>query len=302
MSARTTNPPVDHHVDDADDDDDSCFACQKPSGARAHECPRCTIAIYCSAACLKRDKKAHKSACDLMVGLAKIAMAQGTRDVDESGRTGRQIVDDLNELVELHGSMSLNSLCWLALNLSSTPGKARTHFIAISVSRNANPTSPRTLHSLIDVDVFPMTMLKDVDLLDGNGLYNPVKAFREEVKGMIEEYGKDMVFGGALVLLVELSDAEKTIPLRQAILEKCETGGILSHSMPMMCLQKATYETLFSALPHARNKPHWKACLAHALDGYAFCSYKRELSEEELALLGREAARREAGETTTIRR
>jgi hypothetical protein len=91
--------------------------------------------------------------------------------------------------------------------------KARTHFFAVVLRRNPEPTTVRTSYSLVDAAVLPMTILEEKFRFLGDAFSeqprNPLDDIRADREQRIREDG---ALGNVLVMSLELNPGEdKTI-------------------------------------------------------------------------------------------
>ncbi|KAJ7060326.1 hypothetical protein C8F01DRAFT_1231577 [Mycena amicta] len=273
---------------------DVCFVCKKPS-EELLRCSGCRTIHYCSRECQKQDWKSHKSIC--MKYLAQAAMGDRLDELlekhrglgttrDKLPRSTADILKDLAATAQNHSSYCLGPTCWLAMGLEHDLRKSSTHFVGVTLSRALDSTNPRVLHSLVDFDVLPVSLLeersrRDKDL-DHPNPWNPVKHFQSQLKKMMKVEG---AAGGALVVLVDVSEPKyKGKSVGQAIMEtRCDC--FFSHPLmiPLMVVQ------MLRKLPPKMYEPAYvKACLKNALDGLSFTSVPMELGPATEKLLSEE--------------
>jgi hypothetical protein len=99
------------------------------------------------------------------------------------------------------------------MDLVHNINKARTHFFAVALRRDPEPTTVRTYYSLFDAAVLPMTILEDKFHFSGDAFSeqprNPLDDIRADRERRIREDG---ALGNVLVMSLELNPGEdKTV-------------------------------------------------------------------------------------------
>ncbi|KAJ7057736.1 hypothetical protein C8F01DRAFT_321798 [Mycena amicta] len=192
---------------------------------------------------------------------------------------------DLRTTAKAH-SIYLTVVCWNAFDLVHNPVKRTTHFLALTLSRNPGPTSPRTLHSLIDVDAFPLSMLTGTILTNEHGKpYDPLAKYNADVNALLadpESAGR--IAGGMLVVCIEVAPKDGYKSAEQALKEIGKVQrAILIETRPFKPMHRTPQANFYG--PENRQKWWWKTCLKNALDGYAFAADGRPVSALEEYLL-----------------
>ncbi|KAJ7054548.1 hypothetical protein C8F01DRAFT_1161975 [Mycena amicta] len=258
-----------------------CFSCKK-RGVELHRCSGCHTFYYCSRECQKRDWKNHKTICTKY--LMQSAFGDRLEDAIEQSRdqklvrTTANILGDLARTVEIHRTYVLVPVCWFALALDRDMNKSTTHFVAITLSRNFDSPSDRTLYSLVDADVLPLSILEEKSIREhdkGPGVkpYNPAQHFFGQRERMLKDASKGVI-GGALVVCIELSPKDKTKfkTVREAVIG---TPCDCFYSWPQVLF--TTARDVYKPL-NLHQSSQWKACLKNALNGFAFSPIQQKLS------------------------
>ncbi|KAF7307970.1 MYND-type domain-containing protein [Mycena kentingensis (nom. inval.)] len=258
---------------------DECFVCKaKKEGHELQRCSKCRTVPYCSKACQTSDWKEHKKIC--LVYISQNAMDFTKTHVDGKGRSKKDrehlrsrgdIIRDLSATANAHNGDTFTVVCWHALNLVRNINKAKTHFFAMTLSRNFDATNPRAMHSLIDAAVLPLSVLQDkfsnmgVLAQDAQGShkevpFTPLDMLRQNEQERLRDGG----LGAVMVVSVELSKKEKGKSVEQAVRDTmCPTfqplGLFKVHQDSMKRMPSLIFEERI-----------WKQCLRNALDGYAY--------------------------------
>ncbi|KAJ7054610.1 hypothetical protein C8F01DRAFT_1162157 [Mycena amicta] len=215
---------------------DECFLCKKPGDggpASLQRCSRCRTVPYCSRECQTSDWKNHKKNCMAFVMLN--AADSTSTNFGEKGRLKKDrehlrsradIVRDLTATATEHNGDTFSVVIWHAMNLLRDINRAKTHFFAITLTRNFSATNPRALHTLVDAAVLPLSILEDkfdkmgVAFMNASGsthdppvMFSPVKVLRDSA----EEEKRKGALGAALTICVELSRKEKGKSVEQAV-------------------------------------------------------------------------------------
>lgn len=87
--------------------------------------------------------------------------------------------------------------------------EAETHFLGITLRKNASFTNPRAMYSLVDAQVLPLTLLEEkykhaANAQDGQ----PIDAFEEFVIKDRKRRIENGALGSALVMSFELAPGE----------------------------------------------------------------------------------------------
>lgn len=185
-------------------------------------------------------------------------------------RTRADIYRDLISLGLGHNGDTFTASAWLALDLLKSPNRAKTHFLAITVSRNFESRGPRDTYNLIDAEALPLSLLddrgyQDIDLADTHIGKNPREILRRDEEGRLRDDAD--VLGSALVLLVELNDDEKKRSVRTAV-EKSAVPT--SHPLGLFKLHQQKVGPLAAMPGMGGPRGMWKQCLKNGLAGGHF--------------------------------
>ncbi|KAF7308007.1 MYND-type domain-containing protein [Mycena kentingensis (nom. inval.)] len=254
-------------------DTQACFTCQKRA-VPLHFCAKCRVVVYCSKDCQRRDWKTHKLVC------AEYSMS------GLCGGSGEQTqmparATDLQKTLEVHEGTTFGPLVWFAMDLANHPERSNTHFIAVLLARNRSPSGPRTLHSFIDADVLPLSLLSKrmVRKEDGTKALL-VERFAEGVKMALRN---PEAIGKALLVCVEVDGKSRERNIAKVVLES-KPGSFSSTSFP---LEKST-DALMRMMPAETTKPEWwKRALKNALDGYTFLPTREAMDPSILDMMRR---------------
>ncbi|TRM61262.1 hypothetical protein BD626DRAFT_570918 [Schizophyllum amplum] len=159
-----------------------------------------------------------------------------------------------------------NTVCaWLALDLVHNFGRAKTHFLAITLRRNVGSRNPRAMYRLVDADVLPLSILQETFenrwRLDATYPISPLLALEHDARGRI---ANDGALGSVLVLSVEIQEDEnKTV-------EEAVRTTLIPMYTPLGLFK--VHKQKFSTFPLNQliAKNLWMKCLENGLNGGTF--------------------------------
>ncbi|KAF7305816.1 MYND-type domain-containing protein [Mycena chlorophos] len=265
---------------------DECFVCKK-TGVNLQRCSKCRTFPYCSKECQASDWKEHKKICLAYIqqgALDYTATSKGMKGRSKKGRDNLRsrgdVIRDLGATAQRHNGDTFTMACWHAMNLVQDIGKAKTHFLAVTLSRNLNATNPRALHSLVDAAVLPFAVLEEKfsgaallaqDASSGSHREIPMTPLDMLRANERERVRDDGALGAVLVTCVELGPKEKAKSVEQAVRDTmCPTYHPLGlfgvHQRSISAMPAIVFEERF-----------WKLCLRNALDGYAWALQRHPL-------------------------
>ncbi|KAF7297424.1 Chondroitin AC/alginate lyase [Mycena indigotica] len=186
-------------------------------------------------------------------------------------RNRAEIIRDLTATATEHND-TYNVVIWHAMDLVRDIGRAKTHFFAMTLTRNHEATNPRAWYSFVDAAVLPLSLLEEkfdnVATMTANEdgsttetPWSPLAVLKTHDEEMIRKGG---ALGAALIVAVELSKKEKSKTVAQAVKETSCPG--ISPMGLWISVKRSV-----SVLPPVMSNPRiWKACLKNAMDGYAY--------------------------------
>jgi hypothetical protein len=184
---------------------------------------------------------------------------------------------DILALAIEHDSDTFTVASWLALDLLNDLGRRKTHFLAVTLSRNHHVprSSPRRMYTLIDAEALPFDVLNK--RYDSYTILGPQDEWPKHPREGLSpghprlalESDEEIrllqgALGSVMVVSVELNERERNRSVQEAV-EKT--------AVPMfqpLTLYPIHQQNLPRIPPWMRAR--WKDCLRHALNGGAWCT------------------------------
>ncbi|KAJ7255349.1 hypothetical protein C8J57DRAFT_1075812, partial [Mycena rebaudengoi] len=157
-------------------------------------------------------------------------------------------------------SDSYTVACWHAMNLAHDLNKAQTHFLGVVLQRNLEAKTDRTLYTLVDAEVLPLTVLlkkfESVTILTPSGKevpMTPVDMLKQDAARRMQD-ASDGALGSVMVSHTNCPRLHLLIRSRWYPLSSMRTPhlNLLSSTLPML-------NTFFGS--------NWKLCLKNGLAG-----------------------------------
>ena len=133
-------------------------------------------------------------------------------------------------LLTLNFRDTLTVSAWYLLDLTKDITRAKTHFLLLTLRRSTS-SNPRTLYSLIDAAVLPLSVLEDA--FSGLGRFEDMSPVSPKAMLAMDEEGRkrDGALGSVMCMSIELPKGDNQSPqdaLKKVGIYSCFLGNVLA--------------------------------------------------------------------------